>query len=131
MAAATATASDIGRAVLHHALRSGFGRQLVTLCDDLLKRRGFDASLVFWRSLGAAREGNLAAAIKDAESLRGRRDADYAALVALATYCRAAKTDDAAVTLASVEGQLAGAVGGASAPALLLAAHFTWLMSDR
>ena len=122
---------DGGRAYVHYLLRSGSGRRLTTTCDELLKRRGFDASLVFWRALGAAREGNLAAAIRDVESLRGRRDADYAAVVALVTYYRVAKTEDAQAGLSGVEAALAGALAGASVPALMLAAHFRWLMGER
>ena len=123
---------DASRAFLHHALRSGFGRQLIVLCDELLKQRGYDASLVFWRAFGYAREGNFSAAIRDAESLRGRRDADYAALIALSMYyqCQLDKMEDARGALALVEAQLLGAIGSASSAALVLSAHFRWLLGE-
>lgn len=37
--------------------RLGLGKQLAILCDDSLKRRGNEATTVFWKAYAAAREG--------------------------------------------------------------------------
>jgi hypothetical protein len=47
------------RPVILHYVRQGYGRQLATLCDDSLKRRGNESTTVFWKAYAAAREGKL------------------------------------------------------------------------
>lgn len=74
--------------------RCGFSRTLITLCDDILKKRGNDAQLIFWRAFGYAREGNFAAALRDCDSLRGKKESEYAGLVASLHYQRSAKLVD-------------------------------------
>lgn len=74
--------------LIYHFARCGYSRMLVALCEDALKRRGNEPAVVFWRAFGAAREGNFAQAIRDCESLKSRRDSEYAALVALSVYHR-------------------------------------------
>lgn len=95
------------RPLVHHYARCGSSRLLVALCDEQLKRRGQEPYLVFWRAYGSAREGNFAAALRDCESLRGRRDSEYAALVAAAYYHRNSKLVDRDA-LANVEAALQG-----------------------
>ena len=94
-----ASAAD-AKALVNFYLRVGYGRQLIALCDDTLKRRGTDPVLTFWRAFGSAREGNFAAAIRDAESLRSRKDSELAALTALVYYHRNSKQTDREALLA-------------------------------
>ncbi len=96
------------RATALHYARCGYGRTLISFCDDQLKRRGQDPFFLFWRAFGAAREGNFAAALRDCESLRGRRESEYAALVAMAHYHRRSKLVDRDA-VAAVDAALGGA----------------------
>jgi hypothetical protein len=74
--------------------------------------------------------GNFAAAIRDAESLRSRRDAEFGALYALAALHCAARVADAPAR-AAVDAALAGgAEDAASVGALVLAAHWAALTAS-
>jgi hypothetical protein len=99
-------------------MRAGYYRQAVALCEDSLKRRGNDAYFVYWKAYALACEGlfriglctdkcrptcqvhtrsgagNFSGAIRDAEGLRGKRDTEYAALVALRHFHAASKLVD-------------------------------------
>jgi hypothetical protein len=99
--------SEAKATALHYA-RCGYGRTLIVFCDDQLKKRGQDPFFVFWRAFGSAREGNFSAAVRDCEALRGRRESEYAALVAMAHYHRRSKLVDRDA-LAGVDATLAGA----------------------
>jgi hypothetical protein len=98
------------KALVNFYLRAGYSRQLIALCDDSLKRRGTDPVLVFWRAFGSAREGNFAAAIRDCESLRTRKDAEFAALTALVYYHRNSKQTDRDALLAVCTSYTPGAL---------------------
>src|SRR4051812_47799063 len=95
------------RPLIHAHLRAGYSRQVVVAADDALKRRGNDGGLQFWRAFAVAREGNYAAAIRDLEALRAKRDTEYAALTALVYLHRHSKLPDRQAAEAA-EAALAG-----------------------
>ncbi len=65
---------------------------------------------MFWRAYGLAREGNFAAALRDCDALRSRRDSEYAALVAAAHYHRHSKLVDRDA-VATIEAAMQGERG--------------------
>jgi hypothetical protein len=96
------------RAMVLALARAGCSRSLVAAADDAMKRRGTEPALLFWRAYGAAREGNVVAALRDCDALRSRREAEYAALLAAAHYHAHAKLVDRDA-LAAVDAALPGA----------------------
>jgi hypothetical protein len=45
------------RALISHYVQLGFHRHIQTVCDEVIKKRGKDATLVFWHSYGVGCEG--------------------------------------------------------------------------
>lgn len=82
------------RAYIHYYVRCGYSRTLINYTADQLKRRGGESWIVFWRAFGLAREGNIVAALRDCDTLKNKRDAEYAALLAMVHYHQRAKLID-------------------------------------
>jgi tetratricopeptide (TPR) repeat protein len=117
------------RALIAHYARQGYGRQLVELCDNTLKRAGASSAVSFWKAYGAAREGNFVQAVRECVALRSRRDSEYAALVALVYYHSSGKLVDRE-SLSSVQADTPAALERATLPSLVLAGTFAWLTGD-
>lgn len=45
------------KALIDHYAQVGQYQHIQTVCDEVIKKRGNDAVLVFWRAFGAAMEG--------------------------------------------------------------------------
>lgn len=80
-----------GPALVSYYLRLGYARPVIALVDEAVKRRGADPQLLFWRAFAYAREGNHAAAIRDAEAARSKAELEYPALLALRHYHKVRK----------------------------------------
>lgn len=116
-------AHDEARHLLSYCLRQGLARGVVAVADGAGATA--DTTVVLGRALGLARDGRWAGAIRDAESLRGRRDGDYPALVALSALLRASGGDDTAAVAA-----LPASLAAAPPAALVAAAGFAWAAGD-
>lgn len=72
-------------ALVNYYARTGYYRQVQTVCNEALKKRGGnDPTLVFWRALGILKEGSVNEAIREYEALASRNDAQLALPVKLA-----------------------------------------------
>ena len=110
------SSASVDRALALHLARSGSARQLSTVCDDAIKRRGAEPLFLLLRALAAAREGNTAAASRDLDGLKTRRDSDYAAAVVAASISARGTSSAGSSSVAGAE--------RASVSALYLAAAF-------
>jgi tetratricopeptide repeat protein 21B len=76
--------------------RNGFWKQVQNVCNDALKKRGDDPVLIFWKAFGILNEGSLllkqskiiskggiSEAIREFESINGKRDLQLAVTSAL------------------------------------------------
>jgi tetratricopeptide repeat protein 21B len=52
--------SDKVFALIHYYAREGYARQVQTVCNEVLKKRSNDPTLVFWRCYGLLLEGSSA-----------------------------------------------------------------------
>jgi Tfp pilus assembly protein PilF len=76
--------------------------------------------------------GNYAGAIREAEALKARKDAEYPALLALRHFYKSSHShsDTAGSAVRAVEDVLEGAKERALPPALVLAGQFLWVNGD-
>jgi tetratricopeptide repeat protein 21B len=45
------------KALISHYARLGFSRHIQTVCDEVIKKRGRDGTLVFWHAFSSIMEG--------------------------------------------------------------------------
>ena len=45
------------KALISHYARLGFSRHIQTVCDEVIKKRGRDGTLVFWHAFSSMMEG--------------------------------------------------------------------------
>ena len=112
-------------ALIHYLTRAGIAHGLVDACD------GTDAASVVFRSIGLARSGEATTACAMLESIRGRRDSDFPAILALSIlnscYREIPGADDAAALFKAL---LPSSMAAASSRALVLGAQFAWYAGD-
>lgn len=47
------------KALINHYAREGFYRHIQTVCDEVIKKRGNEPTLLFWKAFGVAMEVRL------------------------------------------------------------------------
>ena len=92
-------------------------------CDGGLRRKGNDATLLFWRAWAMSMQGAHNEAIAELEGLRRKRDVDYAVLVALTAAHNKCKVVDYGA-LDALQTEMGSTERGATEAARLLAAQF-------
>ena len=114
--------------VLYFA-REGYWHHVQTVADQVIKKRGRAPVLSFWKAYAVAREGEFAAAIREFDDLRTKREVEYPAILALLwAHERTDLTDhDAINELSSAQRK---SESRATPEALLLSATFKWLTGD-
>ena len=116
-------------ALIHHYAREGYWRHVQTVCTEVLKKRGDDAYLLFWKAYGMAREGEWSAAINEWERIKNSRDVTFPAHVALIwAHENTELTDHEAID--SLSSSLRNAENRATPDSMLLASTFCWLTGD-
>ncbi|GBG28211.1 Tetratricopeptide repeat protein 21B [Hondaea fermentalgiana] len=98
-------------------------RHVQTACGEAAAKRGWDGKLLFWKCFSMAQEGNVNQAIREMETLRHKRDFEYAAIEALYHLHGSVKLQDHAA-IAELDDSRKGAQERASDVGLLLAATF-------
>ena len=66
------------KALVNYYAREGLFRNIQTVCNEMLKKRGSDATLLFWRAYGMMNEGASTDAMRILESIHRKRDAELA-----------------------------------------------------
>jgi tetratricopeptide repeat protein 21B len=116
-------------ALIDFYCQAGYYRQVQTVCQELLQKRGEDSVLLFWQLFGLAKEGKVNHAIQELAGLRGKRDVELPVCVALAHWhaCASLKDHDAISELRNAQHSLEDR---ALDSALLLTATFLWHVGD-
>jgi tetratricopeptide repeat protein 21B len=114
--------------VLYFA-REGYWHHVQTVADQVIKKRGRAPVLSFWKAYAVAREGEYAAAIRNFDELRSKREVEYPSILALIwAHERTDLTDHEAINeLSSAQRR---SESRATPDALLLAATFKWLTDE-
>jgi tetratricopeptide repeat protein 21B len=113
-------------ALVHHYAREGYWRHVQTVCEEVLKKRGDDGYLLFWKAYGVAKEGSWTAAIRDWERIKNNRDVSFPAHLALIwAHENTDLTDHEAID--SLSSSLRVAENRATPESVLIAATFSWL----
>ncbi|KAA0150061.1 hypothetical protein FNF29_05502 [Cafeteria roenbergensis] len=115
-------AADVAALLASYA-RLGLFKHISTVCSEVIAKRGNDPVIVLWSAFGSAMEGNAAAAIRQADTLRTKRQVALASLVCLEAFHRRASMVDRAA-LESVNSDMRSAEREASPKQLALAATF-------
>ena len=105
--------------------RLGYARQLSIICEDAIKRRGNEPLFVLLHALAQAREGGYNSAIREVETLKSRRDSEFAVHTALIVL-HSSSGSPASAWSASTAAK-ASALERATPSALYLAAQFLFL----
>ena len=115
--------------LINYYARERMYRNIQTVCSEVLKKRGNDVVLQFWRAFGLACEGSTNEAIRTFENLLRKRDAELAVVMALIhTHGQAKLVDHQAVS--ALEDQVTAAENRAGENGLLLAATYLWHVGD-
>lgn len=75
--------ADPGILVKYYA-HAGYFRHIQTVCNEALKKRSNDQTLLFWRAFGMLKEGSVNEAIREYEAVASRGDLQLALPVKLA-----------------------------------------------
>ena len=118
-------------AFVNYYARTGYFRHLQSVCNDGLKRRSTDQTLVFWRAFGMFKEGSIHEAIRDLEGIASRGDMQLALPVniALLHAHKASKVVDNEEVM-RLEQEIDLQDGNAPDRARLLAAQLLWHLGD-
>ena len=119
---------DVG-ALVNYYCRAGHWRHVQTVCDEVLRSRGHDGTLSFWKAYGTGREGNVNQTIRELSALRGKRDLEFPATEALLYWHNSVKLRDHEA-LSNLTMGLGQAEDRASEASLLLAATFLWHVGE-
>ena len=61
-------------ALVNYYCRSGYFRHAQTVCNEVLKKRSNDVTMLFWRAVGMLREGSASEAVRELEQLLRKAD---------------------------------------------------------
>jgi tetratricopeptide repeat protein 21B len=101
--------SSEAQTLINFYARQGYFRHVQAVCNDSLKKRGDDPVLIFWKAFGILNEGNscdeqkviymfkgnISEAIREFESINGKRDVQLAVTCALiVAHSRFARTGE-------------------------------------
>ncbi|CAE7903205.1 ttc21b, partial [Symbiodinium sp. KB8] len=108
---------------INHYARAGLFRHIQTVCDEVIKKRGKDPTLVFWKSYALAMEGSHAEAVRTLEAVASHRDIEFPATCALIHYHRSSRKVDRSA-IGALEATLKSAEERSSPGSKILAATF-------
>jgi len=143
-----AASADV-KSIIHYYAQVGYYQHIQTVCEEIIRKRGNDPVLVFWKAFGAAMEGaygllacvarrcgphvvcvsgaagSYPEAIRELEVITRKRDVGVAVKLALIHYHKqSAMVDQEAVS--QLEADLDAAEARAGEVGLLLASRFCW-----
>lgn len=120
-------------ALVNYYTRAGFHRHVVTVCDEVLKKRvgnSIDPTVAFWNAFGLMMDGKTNEAIRELEGLARRNDMSYPAKLALIHAHQQSRVVDTE-EIARLEGQVNGSEeDNASDRARLIAAILLWHLGE-
>jgi tetratricopeptide repeat protein 21B len=114
--------ADVNAMVNYYA-RMGFHRHIQTICSEMLRKKGQDVTLLFWRAYAMGAEGSLNEAIRELEGTLSRRETEFPVMCHLIYAHRKCEMPDMD-TIDDLERGLSSAEGRANTRGLLLAASF-------
>ncbi|CAM9839988.1 unnamed protein product, partial [Chrysoparadoxa australica] len=117
------------KALILYYLREGLYQEAADEAEMCTRKRGNDPNLLFWKAFAVGMTGAIPAACKDLESLRAKRDMEFAAVQGLLYFQKksrlvdrdAVETMEAACSIASENSSDAGVIH---------AARFLWLAGE-
>eukprot|EP00899_Mesostigma_viride_P018008 jgi/Mesvir1/26208/Mv02392-RA.1 len=118
--------SEIQAYITYYA-RNGFSRHLQTVCREVLKKRVTDPVLSFWYAYGLILEGSYSEAIRELDTLVGKREVEGAAPAALIyahKQCRIVDEDAVSHFTMQLEMEEKNSKEGSS----ILQATFHWMV---
>ena len=124
--------SEAPVALINYYIRNGYCRHAQTVCNEVLKKRQNDPTMVFWRAVAMLKEGQASEAVRELEGLARRADAQMKLPVniALLHSHRACKIADNEA-IAQLEDQLmSGDEDSAPDRARLTAAQLFWHLGE-
>jgi len=114
--------ADVNAMVNYYA-RMGFHRHIQTICSEMLRKKGQDVTLLFWRAYAMGAEGSLNEAIRELEGTLSRRETEFPVMCHLIYAHRKCEMPDMDA-IDDLERGLSSAEGRANTRGLLLAASF-------
>ncbi|CEL95321.1 unnamed protein product [Vitrella brassicaformis CCMP3155] len=89
--------------MLHYFAREGYWRKIQEVCNEELSQGTRDeASFIFWRALGMAKEGSVNEALRECDVIVHRREVALPATAALLYYHKQAQKVDRALLMAAL-----------------------------
>eukprot|EP00854_Cymbomonas_tetramitiformis_P008944 gene8944-10599_t len=114
------------QALVNYYARAGYPRHIQTVCGEVLKKRPNDPVFLFWRSYGLIRENSFSEALRELESLQGKREVEVATIAAMIYAHKQCKiVDEEAIS--DLEQRLEAKEMDAQERTLVQAATFYWL----
>ncbi|PRP77845.1 tetratricopeptide repeat protein 21B-like [Planoprotostelium fungivorum] len=117
------------QSLINFYAREKYWRHIQIVCNEGLRKRGDDPTLIFWKAFGILMEGSTGEAIRDLDSIKNKRDLSLAAASAsLHAQTRFTRVDREAV--AELNARIKEETKAASEVGLLNAATFHWHMGE-
>ena len=118
--------------LINYYIRNGYCHHAQTVCNEWLKKRQNDPTMVFWRAVAMLKEGQASEAVRELEGLAKRADAQMKLPVniALLHSHRACKIADNEAIAQLEDYLMSGAEDSAPDRARLTAAQLFWHLGE-